>query len=48
MKKLSHMLPTKSFPEATPQGFACLTMTQEGFSKFAAHSMAASVSAILL
>ena len=38
----------KVFPDATPQGFACLTITQDGFSKFETHSIAASVSAMLL
>jgi len=32
----------------TPQGLACLTITQDGFSKFNTHDYAASPSTILL
>jgi hypothetical protein len=35
-------------PTATPQGLACLTMTQAGASKLFTHSQAASASAMLL
>jgi hypothetical protein len=34
--------------DATPQGLACLTMTQAGASKVFTHSQAASASAMLL
>jgi hypothetical protein len=35
-------------PTATPQGLACLTITQAGASKLLTHSQAASASAMLL